>query len=348
MLETIRELALEKLDESSEGGEIRRRHAEHFLALAESANLSVEKLGKAPQRHDLVLPEQHNLRAAMDWAAESDPLLGLRLAVSLESFWITQPALEGARRLELLLERAEDADLSFRGRALDDLGACAFRSGDVEHAGAANEQALELFREAGDERGVAEAQFRLGVIAAATGELALARQLWEECLEEWRRLGDEVGELQALGNLGWWEFEHGDDWEHAWELTERSLELARRIGWTWWEVGRLGELAERSLEVSDVDEGERRARDFLARAREIEDRTSTFYGLGMLAWAAGERGDTERAVTLWTAIEAEEAKAPEAMWAMDRDKYAAHIPDAPRPEVSLELEQAVEYALADV
>jgi predicted ATPase len=41
-LETIRELALEKLEASGEEEVIRRRHLEHFLALAQSANLHNE------------------------------------------------------------------------------------------------------------------------------------------------------------------------------------------------------------------------------------------------------------------------------------------------------------------
>src|SRR6266511_1858291 len=50
----------------------------------------LETLGQGPQRDDLVLPEQHNLRAALDWTVGSDPELGLELAVAVENFWVTQ------------------------------------------------------------------------------------------------------------------------------------------------------------------------------------------------------------------------------------------------------------------
>ncbi len=43
MLETIREYAVERLEEHPDSGELRRGYAEFFLALAESANLSVER-----------------------------------------------------------------------------------------------------------------------------------------------------------------------------------------------------------------------------------------------------------------------------------------------------------------
>ena len=54
MLETIRELAEEKLADSGEAPDLHRKNAEYFTELACSANLQVESIGKAPQRHELV------------------------------------------------------------------------------------------------------------------------------------------------------------------------------------------------------------------------------------------------------------------------------------------------------
>ncbi len=91
MLETIREYAVERLDESGEVEEIRRRHADFFLGVAESAKLSVDSVGRGPQRYDLAVPEQHNLRAAIDWAVEVDAELGLRLVIAFGTFWSMAP-----------------------------------------------------------------------------------------------------------------------------------------------------------------------------------------------------------------------------------------------------------------
>jgi predicted ATPase/class 3 adenylate cyclase len=346
MLETIRELALEKLAESGEADVIRRRHADYLLALAQSANLSLKGIGQGPQRHDLVLPEQHNLRAALDWTVESDPELGLRLAVALENFWVTQDSTEGVRRFEALLDRAGDVDLALRARAELDYGGCADWSGDYERAGPAYARSGESFREAGDENGVAEVTFRIGVLASRVGDHERARRLWDESLATWQRLGDTIGELQALGNLGWLELEEGDP-ERGRELVERSLAMSRDVGWTWWEAMQVGNLAERALQDGKTEEGERQAREFLALARTIEDRTNTVFGLGLLAWAAADRGDVERAIALWAAVEAEEAKGPLAMWTSERDKYAAHIPAADGQVPKLTLAEAVAYALED-
>ena len=70
MLETIREYAAERLEESDEAEELRRRHAEHFLALAEEAepNLSV---GSHAEWLDRLERDHDNLRAALDWLEAS-------------------------------------------------------------------------------------------------------------------------------------------------------------------------------------------------------------------------------------------------------------------------------------
>ena len=55
MLETIREYALERLEESEEAEEVRRRYAEYFVALAERVEpllrtAEQETLARAPRR----------------------------------------------------------------------------------------------------------------------------------------------------------------------------------------------------------------------------------------------------------------------------------------------------------
>ena len=82
MLETIREYAAERLEESGEADELRRRHAEHFLALAEEAEPYAREVDgngsiASSRKHD-------NLRAALDWfEASGETQLVLRLAGAL-------------------------------------------------------------------------------------------------------------------------------------------------------------------------------------------------------------------------------------------------------------------------
>jgi len=65
MLETIREYAAERLQSSGEAEELRRRHAEHFLALAEETEPLAREVD--PATLDRLEQEADNLRAALDW-----------------------------------------------------------------------------------------------------------------------------------------------------------------------------------------------------------------------------------------------------------------------------------------
>jgi predicted ATPase len=346
MLETIREYARERLAEDPEASDTPRRHAEHYLAVAESAGLSLDDVGRSPQRHGVVLREQQNLRAAIEWGAAADVELGLRLALALENFWITHDPAEGARSFEALLVRAEGVDLTLRARGLRDYGGCADMAGDDELAERLYLESGELFRQAGDPVGVATAEFRLGVIAYLRDEVERARRLWESSLATFRRLGDESGELQALGNLGGLELLHGDR-DRGRQLTERSLAMASRVGWVWWEVWMLLNLADAALVSGRPDEGARLARDCLVLARQIEDRPGVVFALALTAWAAADRGDGERAAAIWSAVEAEEKSAPIPRWDTERERYAAHIPEPAEGAPSLSLDEALEQALSD-
>jgi predicted ATPase len=353
MLETIREFGLERLAESGDANEIGRRHAEFFLELAESANLSAEASGiRGKARFDLVLPEQANLRSALDWAAQADPELGLRIAIALEQFWVTHAPFEGARRFEALLDRASDAPTVLRARALRAFGGSLTFAGEHERAQHANERGLELFREAGDDFGTTTMVFRLGTGYIALGELDRARALLDQSLSGFRRLGNRTGEAEALGNLGTIELQEGRR-GRGHELIEQSIAVAHEVGFTWWEAGKLGELARSALEAGETEQGEQWAADSLRLSRDMAGRQRLVPGLARLAWAAAQRRDVDRAGKLWGAVEAEEQRGRLGAWEAVREEYESQLgivagPDFERAREagrSLSLEEAVDWAL---
>jgi predicted ATPase/DNA-binding SARP family transcriptional activator len=345
LLETVRQYASAKLDEDDAAAErVHRRHAEYYLRVAESANLSIDSLGRGAQWPEIALREQHNLRAALDWATTHDVTLGLQLMVALENFWITQTPVEGKRRYAQLLAQADDVDPGLRSRATRDYAAMHDVLGEFELARDLYTRSGELARQAGDPVGIANATFRLGVVSYYTGDREGTRRLWEESLTEYRRLGYRMGELQALGNLGSLALEDGDI-DRGRAMTTDAIDGAREVGWWWWVARGQAVLGEVALELGDVDEAERAARELVAIAWRSENRQETVYGLAMLARAAALRGDEDRALALWSTVEAVEDQ-PGRFGRFDRSEYAAHLPDGPRP-APLPLEAAVAVALAD-
>src|SRR5262249_8779046 len=82
-----------------------------------------------PERHDLVLPERENIYAALEWAAEQDPLLGMRIVVALEQFWVAAAPFEGRRWIGEFLESPE-LPTALRARALRCYGGLHWIVGD--------------------------------------------------------------------------------------------------------------------------------------------------------------------------------------------------------------------------
>jgi predicted ATPase/class 3 adenylate cyclase len=354
MLETIRELAVERLAESGDEDAARRRHAEFFLALARSAHLSADETDLGP-RHEIVTPEQNNVRAALDWATHAGEVeLGLRLAVALEDFWVVQAPYEGARRVQALLDQAGDLPDDVRARAIRVLGGMTFIVGDFDRGMELIRQSLELFRSLGDEPAVAHLQTRLAIDARRTGDRAVARALAEESLAAHRRLGSLSGEAMALGALAEVDWDEGDR-DKAMDLAARSAEAAATIGFTWWQMHQLYHQCEWSLALNRIADADEYGREALRVAASIHDRQLTVYLLAILARTAAAEGLLDQAGTIWGAVESEEARGPVGQWEGERDDYAAPVLALATPAFEegrirgrhLSLDDAVELALAD-
>jgi predicted ATPase len=342
LLETVRQYAAAKLADDPDADDVRRRHAHHYSTVAESANIALEAVGRAPQNHGPVLREQHNLRAAIDWATDADVELALRLMLQLENFWVTNAPLEARRRFERLLEHEHEVGLVLRARMWRDYASCLDVLLVVDEARSAYTRSRALFLEAGDKVAAAHLDFRLGIVARHVGDTQLAHRMFTTALETCRQHGDAVGELQILGSLGTLALEAGE-LERALELVETSIRMAEGLGWNWWVAQRLLQLAEVSLELGDAADAEARARRALPLAQGIGSRQYVLYALAVLARAAALRGEVERALALWASVDAVE-DAPGRFGRFDRSTYAAAMPPGPRPQPA-PLERAVEFAL---
>jgi predicted ATPase/class 3 adenylate cyclase len=356
MLDTIREYALERLDESPDADDVRLQHAEYFLAVAGSANLSSDRLPSEGQRHDIAIAEQDNIRGALAWALESGSIaLGLQLAIAIENFWVTHDPEEAMRWFAALLDHpdARAVPPEIRAPALRAYGSAAYISGQAERAMRLWEQSLALFEQLGDVLGRAVLLTRLGVSALERGELDLARELTEASDELYVQSGEAWGRLMTVGVLGAIARDEGDA-ERAYELIAEATALAREFRVLWWECGLLAELAALSLDGGRVDEAEGHARESLALAAELRDRSGRVFGVGLLACVAAEHGEHERAGLLWGAIEEAEGVAPLGGWRRHRPECEAWIDRAAGPEFErgraaareLTLDAAVALALA--
>jgi predicted ATPase len=253
MLETIREYASERLEDSGEANELRRRHAQHFLALAEEAEPNLQGSPKKEWLERLAR-EHDNLRAALDWLeASGESELGLRLAGAVSPFWYLRGHLaEGRRRLESAL-RSDDRPTAARAKALNAASAMAAVGGDAATSRLRAEQGLTLHGSLGDAEGIARSGFRLAYAAHEEADFARAEQLFEESVRRFRELGDEHNTLLATCNLAYL-YEDLGDRQRARALHEECLRWARALPFERVEALSLGELGGIAVEEGRVED----------------------------------------------------------------------------------------------
>src|SRR5439155_323674 len=137
---------------------------------------------------------------------------GLRLGASLLPFWETRGHLsEGRERLLTLLARpGAQEHTNARANALNGAGSLSKMQGDYAAARSLHQEALAIWREFGDRRGIAACLQNLGIVDYNLGDYASARSLYEESLEIKRELGDRQGVAGSLNDLGNVAFHQGD------------------------------------------------------------------------------------------------------------------------------------------
>jgi predicted ATPase/DNA-binding SARP family transcriptional activator len=185
LLETTRAFARRQLTEPEP---LRRRHAEHVLALAEQAwpHLFGPAAGGWLDRLHV---ERENWRAALDWAAGADPGIETRLVNVLWHYWDLRGSRdEGLRRVHGALTRttrAGDRLPLLSSATLFHLGRWEFPDA-VRHAG----DQLALARAEGAAGWEGNALAMLATVDWARGRFDRARQRYEDAITASDRGGD--------------------------------------------------------------------------------------------------------------------------------------------------------------
>ena len=166
MLETIREYGLEQLEAHGEAAGVRDAHAAHFLALAERAEPGLVHsvtTTERTQRTARLATDHGNLREALEWFERGGNAEAvLRLAGALMFYWYwTGRWTEGRSWLERALMGGAEVQGPARAKGLLAAGHLAHYQGAAAGVPRLNE-ALSLFRAAGDAAWTAEALYCLG------------------------------------------------------------------------------------------------------------------------------------------------------------------------------------------
>ena len=342
MLETIREYAGELLEASGEAERLRRRHCEHVLARAEAAAAAWHG-GTDPQ--DSIFPfldEEHdNLHAALAWAAAAGEVeLEVRLAVAARWYWVLKGNLsEGRRVFDGIAGRTAGAPQELRARALVHAAIFPFRQGDNALTAALLQESLDLYRELGDEEGVARATAELGGVAIAQVDLDRAAALYEECVPLLRNQGNLSRLAVAFGNLGTIAHMRGDH-ETAVAYYDDAIECSRSAADEDGVAVNLHNLGRSEIALGRADRGGDALRESLAIGQRLGYREVIAYCLGGFAELAMSEDDAFRAAKLLGASEnlfAEIGALPNPDEAAVQKRLVAFIVDALGEERAAEL-----------
>jgi predicted ATPase/DNA-binding CsgD family transcriptional regulator len=227
LLETVRQYARQKLDESGESDAVRDHHRDHYTAIA--ARLETPKRGGHAKNVVQVEAEFDNIRAAFAWSYENSDLeRALLLASALQPLRFAQGRLqEGLTWFNAILNGEHTLTPAIRARAIAERAVL-----DVWNAGTAGggqaEEALTIARGVGNPvllLRVLNACCRIAVFYAD----GAGRQHFAEATSLARELNDEWRLSEILGFQAYAAFVAGDP-RAARAAGQEGLELADAIG----------------------------------------------------------------------------------------------------------------------
>jgi len=355
-LETLQQYGRERLIEAGEAELYLRRHADHFLQLAEQAK------NAGPSRDDSGwldrLDRQHdNLRAALQTSQTESADLNLRLATALLALWDARGYLtEGRDWLEKALA-AWPEETTLRAEALGAAGWLSQRLGDFDRAASNFEESVRIARVTEEGHVAAESLANLALVRLLHGQSQLAGPLVREAIAIAEDLDDQYATAGALLVMGLVAYFEGD-FDQSKACAERSLALHRELGNEKVAAFLLACLATLALDNQDEAMARANLRESLEISRRMHEKVDVAFVLETCARFAAARSDPTFAVKLAGAAASvrETVGAPaappwKAMVEMSqepaREALGVEVAELVwREGRALSLEQAIEEALA--
>ncbi|HET8796958.1 MAG TPA: AAA family ATPase, partial [Thermoanaerobaculia bacterium] len=181
LLDTVRQFAAEKLEQSGERELLGEKHARHYFDLALRAEPRLFAGAVDPPTLAMLDDESSNVRASLEWAAH-DAGLELRFVTALAWYWFARGQFhEAQRRISAALARGSGADSLVRARASVAAANVAVWRGDWSALRPRIDEAIAELRRANDREALPTALTLLGVAHAfAEGDHDAAKRAFDE------------------------------------------------------------------------------------------------------------------------------------------------------------------------
>jgi tetratricopeptide (TPR) repeat protein len=278
MLETVREYAWERLEESGEAEAMRDRHAAYYAGALQSWGADL----KGPKQLEALAEieaDLDNARTAWDWAMEGGHVARLDLAA------------DGLGHFYRIRQRYQEAENAFRTAGQKLKSILGLEAADKSGAAVSVDGLRALVRmltwQSRAARGLRQAE--------------IARHLLQQSLDLLERPELATQDIRSekafvLQEMGWLEFQARS--EEAVQLFEHSLALARALGDRWrtaWLLRGLG--TEAGWSASDYDRAQHQLEESATIFRALGDRREMAHVklcLGIVHMNRGQMGKAER------------------------------------------------------
>jgi predicted ATPase/class 3 adenylate cyclase len=240
MLETIREFALERLEEDGKLEAVQQAHTIYYKRLLERAYNHILAGEQEDTWLDLLESEHVNLLAVLNRAHTRQCLvLETQIVSLLWPFWLLRGYIKrGSTWLESLLTQKTAILQALDGlpyaqgewqKILHGGGVFAFQRGEEQRALELLEESAALARQNGEPAEIIEVLKDLGHLLKLLGDLEHAQIIFEECLQIAYQYGKSLYIASALSNLGMLA-ETQEDLDRAASLYKEALGLVQQAG----------------------------------------------------------------------------------------------------------------------
>jgi predicted ATPase/DNA-binding SARP family transcriptional activator len=329
LLETIRQYGFEKLAEIGEVHEIRNRHLEYYINLAEQAEPEI--LGpRTAVWFNRLDKELDNIRAAMEWATDSGKAVAaLRIAGPLVYFWFAHSlvAQEWNDRVQQALTRPEGMEPTLaRAKALNGIGFIYWANVAPMNRRPQFEEALKIARDLGDQANIAMALRNLGLLENIQGNYSKARSF----LEQSQLVSREMG-VEGRNNLAWTLLFLGelalnqDQMKQARQHFEESAAILRELENVNYLAYAVRRLAHLSWLEDDKEKAIRFCRESLTLNHEVGDPRGVIACLAGFVAIALLDGNLEKAAILKATIDAQMSSSGIQLLYIDAKEYQRNI-----------------------
>ena len=305
MLETLREFGLEKLTESGEEDDIRRRHLAWCLSLASGVEETVAT-PRFPALLDQLDRERFNLREALGWSLRTGNEVenSLLICGNLPLYWDTRGYVpEGLRWSTDLLAAGEPTATPGRAMTLATVGWLGMLAGDPVLSEESLSGSDDMWRQLDDEAQLSRSLSMHGMTTYNLNEFDRAEAMFDESSDLARKAGVEwISDAWCVYGLAHIALARGD-MVTADQLLRATLEYSKSRGLTWG-IGHaqlsLGVLA---FMMGDIGQAVARMSESLLIREQLQDARGICDCLGMMAVFASVTGDHRFASVLLGAAE---------------------------------------------